>query len=120
MAALADASAAALRDSEVAGGPAHRDDTALVGRLAGERRSGLAAVVHEARTLETSGRTALVAVASSTTAHRRLAADGSQEAVPASGARHVVLELRWTDGRGWRVWAVRPGEPAAGSDADGA
>lgn len=107
-AALADASVEALRASEVEDGPAHSDDEALVARLAGERREGLDVVVHRARTLGRSGASALVEVASSTTAHRRVAADGSASAVPASAARSVVLELRWTGERGWRVWAVRP------------
>lgn len=108
VAALADASVEALRASEVAGGPAHADDATLVARLGGERREGLDVVVHRVRTLDRSEVSALVEVASSTTAHRRLAADGSADAVPASTARAVVLELRWTGAPGWRVWAVRP------------
>lgn len=108
VAALADASVEALRASEVAGGPAHADDATLVARLGGERREGLDVVVHRVRTLDRSEVSALVEVASSTTAHRRVAADGSADAVPASTARAVVLELRWTGAPGWRVWAVRP------------
>jgi hypothetical protein len=109
---------AALEDVEVAGSPAHTADTQLLDALnaAGAHLEGLTIEVVQVEPVspgpvdEPGGPDLeLVSVTSATSAHRRVAADGTVLAeVPASQARSVDLLLSATPG-GWRVAEVRAG-----------
>ena len=111
-AALAGGDPAALADVELVGAAAHAADSALLAhvRTAGLRIEGLAAEGVSARLVDVGGPRAAstrvrVAVTSALSAHRRQAADGAIDEVPAQPARTVVLTLAWTPA-GWRVEAV--------------
>lgn len=94
---------------DVADGPAFVADAQLLAGLDGSRVDGLTVDVQDAWLVEEDGSrgdTTDVAVTSTMSAHARVPADGGAAVqVAASGARTVVLGLRWT-ADGWRVWDV--------------
>jgi len=96
-AAVGEANPSRLDDVEVADGPAHAADAALVSSVDPGRTAGLAADVRHAWLVDddgTRGSTTDVAVTTAMSTASGVAAP-----------RTVVLGLRWTDD-GWRVWDV--------------
>lgn len=97
-----------LADVEVVGSAAHAADRGLMADLAtqGLRIDGLGVQVSDARTVDSHGVDARVAVTSATTGYRTVAADGTVvSTVPAGSPRTVVLVLVLGED-GWRVSEV--------------
>jgi hypothetical protein len=107
--AFSTASAAPLVGADEPGSAAMTADQAVVGGLAdrGWRLAGVTFAISDVRVVHRDVRTATVTARVTTSAHRRVTADGAVvQTVAAEKPRRVTLSLVSVPGAGWRVRAV--------------